>query len=58
MNSESFTYSFTATEIKELVRFIRLHEEVMHNDLERFRVSAEKYVYSLLTLEEVERFLL
>lgn len=55
-NSGSFEYNFSGREIKLLARFLRKNQPQIPAGLENFSRKVELYIYSLMSIDEVEKF--
>lgn len=53
----NFEYSFTIDEAKKLLKLFRANEN-MQEKLKSLYMQLESYIYSVMTIDEVESFLL
>lgn len=53
---EDFSYNFSYKQAKDLVLFLRKHQEDVSFELEPFMNSLENFFYSSMTVSEAEEF--
>ncbi len=58
MSDSALTYSFTEEELKSLVRFLRVKQEILPPELYMFYSVLEKAIYDSMSIEEAEEFFL
>ncbi|PIE98409.1 MAG: hypothetical protein CR988_03735 [Treponema sp.] len=56
MSEEKTTYNFTDSEIKDIALFLRINAEKIPKSMEAFVKFTEDYVYSTMTIAQVENF--
>jgi hypothetical protein len=55
-NSLNFTYNFSSKEIKNLALFLRKNQNQIPPSLESFARQVELFIYSSMSVDEVEKF--
>jgi len=53
---EKFSYEFSVQEVKDLVLFLREHDNNLPDSLKNFSLLLHKHVYNSMTIDDAEQF--
>lgn len=53
---KGFCYDFSEREVKLLAKFLRKNQDKIPGGLESFARKVELYIYSMMSIDEVEKF--
>lgn len=54
--SKEFCYHFSEREVKLLAQFLRKNQDKLPGGLESFARKVELFIYSMMSIDEVEKF--